>query len=212
MAAPHVAALAALVKGRNPGLTPDQVEQAITSTAVDRGTPGRDDDFGAGRIDAEATMAAVTPPSTAVTPPNSVPAMTPPASTPSVLPTPSTPAPTTAVPTTPAPTKPAPSTPASTQPTPGTPAPTQPAPTTPAPSEPAAVQPTVRLVRPVTGQLIVAVIGAAGKPVEVQRELDGQWVTVLAYPATPVTRLTGLTPGLFHRVVVAGVVTEAIRL
>jgi len=56
-AAPHVAGLAALVWSVNPTLSNDQVEQIIEETAVDVGTPGRDDVFGYGRIDAYRALA-----------------------------------------------------------------------------------------------------------------------------------------------------------
>ncbi|HID54872.1 MAG TPA: hypothetical protein EYP41_22890 [Anaerolineae bacterium] len=51
-AAPHVAGLAAAVWSRQPQLTNAQVRAAIQNTAVDLGAPGRDDQFGYGRIDA----------------------------------------------------------------------------------------------------------------------------------------------------------------
>ena len=57
MASPHVAALAAMIRAVRPGLTPDQVEKAITGSAVDLGTKGKDTDFGYGRIDAPAALA-----------------------------------------------------------------------------------------------------------------------------------------------------------
>ncbi len=50
MAAPHVAALAALLYSQHPDWTPAQVEQRMKETAVDLGRRGRDDRFGAGRI------------------------------------------------------------------------------------------------------------------------------------------------------------------
>ena len=52
MAAPHVAGVAALVAAAAPGLTPDQVEQALAAGATDLGAPGRDDVFGRGLVDA----------------------------------------------------------------------------------------------------------------------------------------------------------------
>jgi subtilisin family serine protease len=58
MAAPHVAGVAALVRAASPGLTPDQVEAAMTSTATEAGTSGRDDQFGAGIVDAPQAVAA----------------------------------------------------------------------------------------------------------------------------------------------------------
>jgi subtilisin family serine protease len=51
MAAPHVAGCAALMLSANGALPPATVEQILKDTAVDLGAPGRDDAFGAGRID-----------------------------------------------------------------------------------------------------------------------------------------------------------------
>ncbi len=56
-AAPHVAGLAALIWARFPLYTAAQVRSAIEMTAVDLGAPGRDDQFGVGRIDALAAIA-----------------------------------------------------------------------------------------------------------------------------------------------------------
>ncbi len=55
-ATPHVSGLAGLVLSVNPGLSPLEVIGIITSTAVDLGTPGKDDVFGWGRIDALAAL------------------------------------------------------------------------------------------------------------------------------------------------------------
>ncbi|HWL36414.1 MAG TPA: S8 family serine peptidase [Frankiaceae bacterium] len=52
MAAPYVAGLAALLMSRNPTWTPDQVMDRIVKTSDDRGTRGKDDYFGAGRVNA----------------------------------------------------------------------------------------------------------------------------------------------------------------
>jgi subtilisin family serine protease len=52
MAAPFVSGLAALLMSKNPAWTIDQVEQRIVATADDRGKKGKDDYFGAGRINA----------------------------------------------------------------------------------------------------------------------------------------------------------------
>jgi len=60
VAAAHVSGLAALVWSVNPTLTPDEVESIMEATAVDVGEPGRDDDFGHGRIDASAAVRATT--------------------------------------------------------------------------------------------------------------------------------------------------------
>ena len=58
MAAPHVAGVAALMLSINSGLTPTQVEQLLTSTATDRGAPGRDNQFGHGIVNAFAAVQA----------------------------------------------------------------------------------------------------------------------------------------------------------
>lgn len=57
MAAPHVAGIVALMLSVNPALTPDQVEAIVLNTATDLGTPGRDDDFGHGLVNAYACVA-----------------------------------------------------------------------------------------------------------------------------------------------------------
>jgi subtilisin family serine protease len=58
-AAPHVAAIAALMLERNPGLTPQAIQAALRETAVDVGMPGFDAVAGAGRVDAVAAVSAV---------------------------------------------------------------------------------------------------------------------------------------------------------
>ncbi len=70
MAAPHVAAVAALIKAAQPSLTPDQVQAELQNSAVDLGAAGKDNDFGFGRIDASAALSAVaaTPSASATTP------------------------------------------------------------------------------------------------------------------------------------------------
>ncbi|GAB2617336.1 hypothetical protein Aab01nite_30590 [Paractinoplanes abujensis] len=219
MASPHVAALAALLKGADRGLTPDQVEHAITASAVDLGAPGRDADFGAGRIDASAALATLVPagPSTEPTPEATAPGTTEPTTgpaagpttTPSAEPAPApaittaTPVPTTASPT------PAPTT-ATPEPTTGTPAPTTTATPTPAPATPEG--PVIRLVRPGAGRLAVFVLGVEGVPVQIQRRDGEEWTTILTCTATKVARFDGLVPGLDHRVVVAGTISDVIRL
>lgn len=55
-AAPHVAAVAALVLAAQPGLTPDRVQEAIERTATDLGPLGRDDQFGHGLVNAAAAV------------------------------------------------------------------------------------------------------------------------------------------------------------
>ena len=57
-AAPHAAAIAALVKGANPSLTATQISSILTSTAIDIMSPGVDRDSGYGIADAYAAVAA----------------------------------------------------------------------------------------------------------------------------------------------------------
>jgi subtilisin family serine protease len=52
VAAAHVSGLAALLIARNPALTPDAVRSILMKTAKDLGPQGRDDEFGAGLVDA----------------------------------------------------------------------------------------------------------------------------------------------------------------
>ncbi|HEB60809.1 MAG TPA: hypothetical protein ENJ06_03190, partial [Phycisphaeraceae bacterium] len=59
MACPHVAGLACLVWSADPSLTNDEVRSIIESTADDKGTPGWDQQFGYGRINAYAAVDAV---------------------------------------------------------------------------------------------------------------------------------------------------------
>lgn len=56
MAAPHVAAVAALVLGANPGLSAPDVRGILETTARDLGPVGRDDHFGSGLVDAAAAV------------------------------------------------------------------------------------------------------------------------------------------------------------
>jgi uncharacterized membrane protein len=56
MACPHVAGVGALLLSAEPNLELDQVEELITSTALDLGDPGPDMTYGYGRIDALAAM------------------------------------------------------------------------------------------------------------------------------------------------------------
>ncbi len=56
MSAPMAAGLAALVLSAEPRYTPAQVERWMEDNADDLGSPGRDDDFGYGRINAFATL------------------------------------------------------------------------------------------------------------------------------------------------------------
>lgn len=56
MAAPHVSGLIGLILARFGPMTPDSVASLITSTSMDLGQPGRDDDFGAGLVNAHAAL------------------------------------------------------------------------------------------------------------------------------------------------------------
>lgn len=58
-AAPHVAAVAALMLQLDPTLTPDQIYAAMQDTAIDMGAAGVDDESGYGLVDAAAALAAV---------------------------------------------------------------------------------------------------------------------------------------------------------
>jgi subtilisin family serine protease len=55
-ATPHVAGTVCLMLSKNPDLTPKEVDSILEFTAVDRGAVGKDNDFGAGRIDAFAAV------------------------------------------------------------------------------------------------------------------------------------------------------------
>ena len=61
MSAPHVAAVAALVRALRPDLSADEVVALLASTATDLGDAGRDPVFGYGLVDAYAAAAAAVP-------------------------------------------------------------------------------------------------------------------------------------------------------
>ncbi len=58
MACPHAAGVAALMLEKNPSLSPAGIDSLLQQTALDLGVAGKDNDFGAGRIDAYAAVAA----------------------------------------------------------------------------------------------------------------------------------------------------------
>ncbi|MBA4156735.1 MAG: S8 family serine peptidase [Gemmatimonadetes bacterium] len=55
-ATPHVAGAAALVRAKNPTWTNRQVVDRLFATAEDRGSPGRDEYYGYGIVDAAAAL------------------------------------------------------------------------------------------------------------------------------------------------------------
>jgi hypothetical protein len=61
MATPYAAAAAAVVIASNPKLTAAQVLQALQSTAIDRGAPGKDSVFGSGVINPRKAVVNVSP-------------------------------------------------------------------------------------------------------------------------------------------------------
>ncbi len=56
MAAPHVAAAAALLKAHHPEWSPDQIQARLLATASDAGPRGRDDHYGEGILDLFAAL------------------------------------------------------------------------------------------------------------------------------------------------------------
>ncbi|HTO13446.1 MAG TPA: S8 family serine peptidase, partial [Candidatus Binatia bacterium] len=65
-AAPHAAAVAALMLQARPGLSPAEAYSALESTALDMGTPGFDNDSGSGLIRADAALASLPTPTVAL--------------------------------------------------------------------------------------------------------------------------------------------------
>ena len=56
MACPHVAGIAALILSLHPTYTPFDIKSAMTSTAEDLGSPGKDDYYGWGLVDSNAAL------------------------------------------------------------------------------------------------------------------------------------------------------------
>ena len=79
MATPIVAGLAGLMRDLRPDLNAAQIEAIVAATAVDRGAPGRDVQYGAGTIDAEAAMRATAAAAALAPPPPAPAALTSPA-------------------------------------------------------------------------------------------------------------------------------------
>jgi hypothetical protein len=61
VAAAHVSGIAALLIEHDPGLTPDALQAILMRSAKDLGPKGRDDEYGAGLVDAYAALAASLP-------------------------------------------------------------------------------------------------------------------------------------------------------
>ena len=61
IAAPLVSGAALLLKSLRPAATHAEIRTALRATAVDKGTPGEDDQFGAGLLDVHAALHAVDP-------------------------------------------------------------------------------------------------------------------------------------------------------
>jgi len=61
MSAPHVAAVAALMRALRPDLSADEIVALLASTATDLGAPGRDATYGYGLVNAYAAAAAAVP-------------------------------------------------------------------------------------------------------------------------------------------------------
>ncbi len=72
MACAHVNAVVALIKSINPSWTPDKIRSALTSTCHDLGSPGWDQQYGYGLIDAASALSVVEPPNTSALSVNSV--------------------------------------------------------------------------------------------------------------------------------------------
>lgn len=58
MATPHAAGVAALVKAAHPSIAPDELVTVLAQTATDLGSPGTDNNYGAGLINAYAAVQA----------------------------------------------------------------------------------------------------------------------------------------------------------
>lgn len=57
LAAPFVSGIVAMLRARQPEITPAQIRTTLTTTATDLGAPGRDARFGHGAVDAAAALA-----------------------------------------------------------------------------------------------------------------------------------------------------------
>lgn len=69
-----VAGAVALIRARYPNLSAQEVAHRLTATAVDKGAPGRDDEYGYGVIDLVAALTADVPPLVVASPTGTAPA------------------------------------------------------------------------------------------------------------------------------------------
>jgi subtilisin family serine protease len=61
MASPHVAGVAALIRSLHPEFSAEQVRQVLKTSADDIGTPGFDNQFGSGRVNAARSLTSMAP-------------------------------------------------------------------------------------------------------------------------------------------------------
>lgn len=62
MATPHTAGAVALLFSANPGMLPDDVKALLEETSVDLGPPGKDNEYGSGRVNAFALVSGASTP------------------------------------------------------------------------------------------------------------------------------------------------------
>ncbi|HHE46479.1 MAG TPA: hypothetical protein ENL08_02090 [Bacteroidetes bacterium] len=62
MATPHIAGVVCLILSKTPELLPVQVDSVMQITALDLGPDGKDNDYGAGRVQADLAVEAANPP------------------------------------------------------------------------------------------------------------------------------------------------------
>ncbi len=72
-ACPITAGLCGLIWSRNPGLTPQEVEDILRASCDDLGAPGLDDEYGHGRVNSHRAMQLTPPPGASISFPNGQP-------------------------------------------------------------------------------------------------------------------------------------------